>query len=50
MIDEIRKMGHDILENWSKQQINKKTIRAESDSSIEGGGKKNFIGIQRSVK
>ncbi len=51
VIDELRRMGNEILHDWAseKESVTVGELRSDNENII-GHGKKNFIGTQRSAQ
>lgn len=49
VIDELRQMGNEVLTAWAESGVARCVKQTETEPEGRSGGKKNSIGIQRSV-
>jgi len=50
VIEEVRRVGNEVLTEWAKTRIEKSEAYLPADSDIDRSGKKKFVGIRHSGK
>ena len=50
VIEEVRRMGNDVLTEWAKTRIEKSEAYLPADSDIDRSGKKKSVGTRHSEK